>query len=1700
MTLHHFRKIRRTLAVFFVINFLSQICFPTISYALTAGPTAPEFSSFEPVDTTDMVNLISGDLTYNLPLLEVPGSSGGYPLSLSYHAGIQPNEEASWVGLGFTLNPGAITRNVNGYPDDHFYTQNVDRTHWVGGNQETYRVGVSVGIANSPASVNGGLSFSNDTYQGFSVGNYYGVGFSAGVNNIGVKMGITWGNQNDQSYTTASMGAGVSNSVAALTAGVSTSSNFGLSGNVGITTVGNNSISASISSSGLKGSLTAGGLSSGVNNARAGTISTKSNGFDVDIPIQPGVNLSLGYNFTRYWSDETATVSTNGALYDPKERILDYDLNAFDTYSILREDADLSLDPDPDMELGGSFPNFDNYYVAAQGLSGSMRPHIFKGLIHRQNKKRENRYFVKQYGYNDNEYRDEQAQFRFINDFSNRYLYEGGEISSGAAAIATNFDNSEVTGEEGNDGIMNSHLAGSRHIEWFTNSEILGLSDVKRPSEYGFLDCHANGFIRNQNKQIGGFMITNESGVSYHYALPVYSKDEIIVTENINQEQGKTGNTLSKPEPYAYQWLLTSVTGPDYVDRNENNKADDGDWGYWVDLAYINHSSDYAWRNPSEDYNSDIDANFKVYSAGSKEVYYLESIRTNSHVAVFNKSSRVDGREVTNKELGGFDPLINSSGDPVYPESSLRLDNIAVYDSKNYDQGKTTENHLLRKIKLNYEYLLCPETPNSYDTSNPNDKLGKLTLMSIDFRGKRGISTTPSMFFEYANDSPLDGSVETSASVSDANEIGHADLYSNQSSFQMINRRDVLKFVQNGQTKYGLVVRKDEDTGQVRIKNIGNSPIVYNTSAENIRKTTNPPYKKDYYDIWNMYDPFISNFALQTNPDSERIPNKNTVFFASAWSLKKIVSSLGSAIEIDYESDDYSTVAIKPTYNFSISMLESISYNRAYLSVLENIDYEEQFSIGSNVEILAVLNDPTECERIVPRPPIKIVAKVVSYYSGGAGIILEWSGFSNVLDFSGCTPSNQLIHSTFLGGHVGSTAGSKFYGGGIRVKQIKITSNNLSRVTSYSYEKLGKSSGTTSYLPNIFSNDIKKQVESQHIFYPDTGSDFEYSGSYEKEYYKSLPGLLRLARELPAPGVMYEQVKVSEKLIYPTGQEIELPNSTVYQFDVFKNEYLDINILQPLTVLQEDVVYDGQSYNYVASKDVVLRDYTSRVGNIQKMTTYFKENSTSNDVKVNEVIYQYLHDDQFENGPSYFDDKLALFKHQGVVQETFIDGRAIAPLLNFRHLNGLITRRHSYPSILTKQTSIDYKSNLKSTSENIAFDFFSGATSQIVSTDSYGIRQLSQTVSAYWNYPQMGLKIYDKNNKHMLTQPAEQYSFLVDIDNNPLMLLSANIQTWSNEVPDLGDDEFPKNIWRKHANYVWNGEDELGQDGFYPYNDFINHKFNWNSNSNPKWLKINETTLYDNYSHALEAIDVNNNYASTRMNVDQTKVMASASNARYGEIAFSGSEYYNANNERDGGVDRGQGSPSNGHKHTGEYSLLVGSGKTGFNYTLTSGNADLTRRYKASVWVYAPGESESQEDLNKIKLYSIINEVKREVHPIIQKSKAKSWYLLSLDIDPNGAPVKIECGNSSVRSVYFDDFRVHPVDASMTSYVYDSFSGELTYILDNNNFYTKFDYDAMGRLIRTSKELLNFDYGEGKESFRADAILKEVKYNYGKSN
>lgn len=107
-------KRNKWIAVFFLTLVTIQNFYPAAAYALTSGPAQPEMQKFQPAGVSNLVDLFSGDLKYDIPLMDV----GGYPLNLTYTGSGGFEDEASWVGMGWSLNPGSVNRSVKGLPDD----------------------------------------------------------------------------------------------------------------------------------------------------------------------------------------------------------------------------------------------------------------------------------------------------------------------------------------------------------------------------------------------------------------------------------------------------------------------------------------------------------------------------------------------------------------------------------------------------------------------------------------------------------------------------------------------------------------------------------------------------------------------------------------------------------------------------------------------------------------------------------------------------------------------------------------------------------------------------------------------------------------------------------------------------------------------------------------------------------------------------------------------------------------------------------------------------------------------------------------------------------------------------------------------------------------------------------------------------------------------------------------------------------------------------------------------------------------------------------------------------------------------------------------------------------------------------------------------------------------------------------------------
>ena len=155
-----------------LIIMVLQVIAGVPAYALTGGPSQPEFQAFEPIGTTEMVNLPDGGFTYNIPLMDI----GGYPLNLSYHSEITSDMEASCVGLGWTINPGVINRNVRALPDDFKGNEDAIRKEY---NLKTNRTwGASLALSYELY----GLDFLKlGMNMGTFYNNYWGIGYEFGL-------------------------------------------------------------------------------------------------------------------------------------------------------------------------------------------------------------------------------------------------------------------------------------------------------------------------------------------------------------------------------------------------------------------------------------------------------------------------------------------------------------------------------------------------------------------------------------------------------------------------------------------------------------------------------------------------------------------------------------------------------------------------------------------------------------------------------------------------------------------------------------------------------------------------------------------------------------------------------------------------------------------------------------------------------------------------------------------------------------------------------------------------------------------------------------------------------------------------------------------------------------------------------------------------------------------------------------------------------------------------------------------------------------------------------------------------------------------------------------------------------------------------------------------------------------------------------
>ena len=105
------------------------------AYSDTPGmpqaPGAPEAYASEDYSKSHSVDSVTGDMALTLPLFTVPTHGDlEFNIQLTYAAGIQVDQKASEVGLGWSLNQPSFTRAINGIPDDAIEDGTINYHFW----------------------------------------------------------------------------------------------------------------------------------------------------------------------------------------------------------------------------------------------------------------------------------------------------------------------------------------------------------------------------------------------------------------------------------------------------------------------------------------------------------------------------------------------------------------------------------------------------------------------------------------------------------------------------------------------------------------------------------------------------------------------------------------------------------------------------------------------------------------------------------------------------------------------------------------------------------------------------------------------------------------------------------------------------------------------------------------------------------------------------------------------------------------------------------------------------------------------------------------------------------------------------------------------------------------------------------------------------------------------------------------------------------------------------------------------------------------------------------------------------------------------------------------------------------------------------------------------------------------------------------
>jgi len=929
-------KFRKTIAIYLALMILLETFQPMQIYALTGGPSQPEFESFTPIGTSDMVDLSSGDFNYNIPIMDV----GGYPLNLAYNSGVGMDQEASWVGLGWDLNVGQISRQLRGLPDDFdgdemIYENSMKPNVTVGSSANVFLTAFGM---KEKANANFGIGVKYNNYDGlgvavnggfsFQISNNLGVGVnleSSSSEGVSVSPNISLSQKLvEKNGSTASLGVntGVSynsrKGVESMTMSASTSTKSSH-------TVSKTNKDGTTTTSQEKSSTSFGGISGSLLMNNASYTPTKRVGM-VSSNVMFSANVE-GEVWGVEGGGKFSGYRTSQGIKDSEKRKVEKAYGFENTYNAPRS-AVLDFNREKDRTVNKnttSLPitnnTYDIYSIQGQGISGMYRP------------------YKSQVGYvYDNETNDDSAGGSLGLEFG-----AGGGVHFGVDVSVT--------------------IGDSRSALWSNSNPALGRFKEKktnnRPDYEKVFFKNIGGFHTDQEialfeNQLGGYqpIKLNIEGTGFDRKTSLnYSTNKSVI-----------GNTreVARATRLARNQTIEKLT-----------KKDAENFGFTKRFSEYSKDNHTAEIKITKEGGDRYVYGMAAYNSVKKETTFDVS-EANQYRLAGAKNGLIGynpGVDNSPKNSKGGDEYFNRVTTPAYAHTYLLTsvlssdyqdisnngpsdDDLGAYTNFEYENKYADKGHNYRwRVPFEQNQANFDEGLRSSKKDNKANYLyGEKELLYI----KKIVTKTHVAIFHLSERKDAFGVKDENGGLDDKSPTYKLDKISLYSKPEYLANGDAATPIKEAYFKYSYRLCQGVDNninkgktgegidgqkGKLTLEKVyftyKNSkmgeytPYVFNyasefeinTSGYNLSAdtTNNPNYDMKAYDVWGNYKKVDGNVGLGTmsalsNAEYGYVDQKNKETAdknASVWLLKSIHLPSGGIMELNYESDDYSKVQNK---------------------------------------------------------------------------------------------------------------------------------------------------------------------------------------------------------------------------------------------------------------------------------------------------------------------------------------------------------------------------------------------------------------------------------------------------------------------------------------------------------------------------------------------------------------------------------------------------------------------------------------------------------------------------------------------------------------------------------------------------------------------------------------------------------------------